>query len=112
MRVLRIGAPWVMYLACVPLLAGAAFLGFGRWTLAVILFVIGGAWYIAAALWFAQRVSKLRRSEHLTSRDRIEVEYPRWARRGARGYLMLMAGMTGVLILGSVIFVVVALAMR
>lgn len=101
-----------MYLALVPVLAGAAFTGFGRWTPAVILFVLGGAWYVGAALLFTQRVSKLRRTEHLTSRDLVEIEYPRSARRGARGYLMLVAGMTGVLIVGSVIFVVVAVATR
>ena len=112
MRVLRIGAPWVMYLALAPILAGAVSAGFGRWTLAAILLVVGGAWFIGAALLFAQRLSKLRRKEHLTSRDLVEIEYPRWARRGARVYLTLLAGVAGVLILGSVIFVVVAVATR
>lgn len=40
----------------------------------------------------------------------VEIEYPRWARRGATGYLMLLAAMSGILILGAVILVIVAVA--
>ena len=110
MRVVKIDPPWSMYLTLIPLFIGIPFAAAGAWTAALILFSLGGATYISGAVFFARRVARLRSAEQLTSRDLVEIEYPRWARRGATGYLTLLAATTGILILGAVIFIVVALA--
>jgi hypothetical protein len=112
MRVVTIKPPWAMYLTLVPLLVGIPFAAADAWTPALVLFAIGGAAYLAGMVLFGRRVAKLREVEQLTSRDRVEIEYPRWARRGAASYLTLLAATTGILIIGAVLFVIVEVAWR
>ena len=110
MRLVTIKPPWAMYLTLIPLFIGIPFAAADAWTPALVLFAIGGAAYVAGMALFARRVSKLREAEQLTSRDLVEIEYPRWARRGTASYLTLLAATTGILIFGAVIYVIVAVA--
>jgi len=99
-----------MYLTLLPLFAGIPFAASQAWKPALILFALGMAVFVGEMVLFSRRVARLRRAEQLTSRDLVEIEYPRWVRRGVVGYLVLLAGMTGILILGAVIFVIVTAA--
>jgi hypothetical protein len=72
---------------------------------------LGAIWFIAGSLWFDRRIRALREHEHLTTRDRIAIEYPPWARRLAKGYIAL-ATTTGLLILLAVVVTLIALATK
>ena len=101
-----------LFAACIPLLVGAAVAGAGHGRYGAAPLVIGFGWYIVGATWWGRRVRRIRAAESVTTRDVVEIEYPRWSRSLASGYLAVLAGMTGVLILGAVIFVVVAVATK
>lgn len=112
MKTAKIDFPLGVFACLIPILAGVALAGEGRWTPAIVLFVLGGAWQIGGTLLFARRAAALRRSGGLTSHDILEIEYPGWVRRGVSGYVFLLAATTGILILATVVYFVVAVARK
>jgi hypothetical protein len=109
MRVVKTPAPVLFFAASVPIIVGAVLAGAKQWFPAIVLLGVGAAWWYAAAFWFARRVHKMRREQDLSSRDIVEIDYPRWMRRLVKGYVALLAGTIGLGLIGLVVFVVVAL---
>ena len=112
MRTVKVALPMRLYGATVPIAVGAVVAGAGHWRWAGALLAFGFAWYVVGLAWWVRRVRRIRAAERLTTRDLIEIEHPQWARSLATGYIALVAGTTGLLILVSVIFVVVAVATK
>jgi hypothetical protein len=109
MRVVKTPAPVLFYAASLPIIVGAVLAGAKQWVPAIVLIIVGVAWWYAAAFWFARRVHKIRREQELTSRDIVEIDYPPWMRWLVKGYVGLLAGTIGLGFIGLVVFVVVAL---
>lgn len=112
MRTVKTPAPVWLYLAVVPLIAGAALAGAGQWPAAIALFIVGGGWYVVGITWFARRIRQLREREGLTTRDVVEIDYAPWMRRAARRYAWLLSLSVGLAMLVAVVVVVVAVIAR
>jgi hypothetical protein len=108
MRVVKTPAPVLVYSAALPIVVGAVLAGAQQWAVASALLALGAAWYFLGLTWFARRVRRVRREEHLTTRDTVEIDYPRWMQAFAKGYIALLAGTTGLGFVALVVFVVVA----
>jgi uncharacterized membrane protein HdeD (DUF308 family) len=107
-RVVKTPAPLAAYLGTLPIILGAVLAGARQWGPAIALLALGAAWYFVGMAWFARRVRRTRRDEHLTSRDTVEIEYPGWMQALAKGYIALLAGTIGLGFVALVVFVVVA----
>jgi hypothetical protein len=111
-RIVKTPAPLRLYFCAVPLIAGSLLAGLEQWPWAIVLWVIGACWLLLGYAWFWSRLRKLRDSEALTSRDVIEIDYPRWSRRLAGGYLFLLAAFWGLVIFAAVILFIVAVVRK
>jgi len=111
-RVVKTPAPLRFYFGSLAFIAGALLAAARQWTAAIALFAIGVAWYYVGLAWFARRVRRIRRDEGLTSRDMVEIDYPRWMRTLVKGYVTLLAGTVGLGILAAVVFLIVAVARK
>jgi hypothetical protein len=107
-RVVKTPAPLQVYLAAVPFIVGAVLAGARQWAPAAALLALGAAWYFLGLTWFARHVRRIRRDEHLTTRDTVEIDYPGWMQTFAKGYIALLAGTIGLGLVALVVFVVVA----
>src|SRR5213593_4825971 len=103
MRAVKTPAPLRVYLAALPFIVGAVLAGARQWAPAIALLALGVAWYFLGLTWFARRVRKIRREEHLTTRDTVEIDYPGWMQTFAKGYIALLAGTIGLGFVGLVV---------
>jgi hypothetical protein len=109
MRTTKIPAPLRVYLSALPLIAGALVAAARQWALATALLAIGACWFIVGAVWFDHRVRRIRQDGSLEAAAIVQIDYPRWMRRVAKNYIRLLAAITGLAIIGALVFVVVAL---
>jgi hypothetical protein len=111
-RVVKTPAPLQVYLAALPFIVGAVLAGARQWTPAIAVLTLGAVWCFLGLTWFARRIRRIRREEHLTARDTVEIDYPGWMQTFAKGYIALLAGTIGLGFIGVVVFVVVAVSRK